>query len=98
MRRRRSRQAAPIEIALQREDDAMLVGVVSNGRDQTGLTQSWERVAQLRQPTPQATARRVTDPHVLDQFRRAESALLQIGDRLGVTEQLHAIETRGFMQ
>jgi hypothetical protein len=38
----------------------------------------------LRQPTPQATARRVTDPHVFDQFRGADSTLVQIGDRLAV--------------
>src|ERR1035441_8199281 len=55
------------------------------GGNQTGLTQSRERVAQLRQPTAQATARRVTDAHVRDQFRRAESAVLQIGNRLGMT-------------
>jgi hypothetical protein len=85
MRWRQSRETAAIEIAFQREDDAMDVGVISNGRDQTGLTQSWERVAQLSQPTSQTTAaRRVTDAHVLDQFRRAESALVQIGNRLAV--------------
>ena len=60
------------------------VGVVAGGGDQTGLTQSLERVAQLRQPTSQAAARRVADPHVLDQFRRADSALVQIGNRLAV--------------
>ena len=55
----------------------MHVGVVSRGGHQTGLTQSLKRVAQLHQPTSQATARRVADPHVLDQFRRADSALVQ---------------------
>ncbi len=62
----------------------MHVCVVASGSDQTGLTQSRERIAQLRQPTSQATAGRVTDPHVLDQFRRADSALVQIGNRLAV--------------
>ena len=76
----------------------MHVGVVAGGGDQTGLAQSLERVAQLRQPTSQAAAGRVADPHVLDQFRRAESALVQIGNRLAVAVQLHAIETRGFVQ
>ena len=40
MRRRRSREAAAIEIAFQRKDDAMHVGVVASGSDQTGLAQS----------------------------------------------------------
>ena len=63
----------------------MGVGVVAGGSDQTGLPQSLERVAQLRQPTSQTTtAGRVADPHVLDQFRRADSALVQVGDRLAV--------------
>ena len=84
MRRRRSREAAAIEVAFQRKDDAMHVGVVAGGSHQAGLTQSLERVAQLRQPTSQATAGRVADPHVLDQFRRADSALVQIGNRLAV--------------
>jgi hypothetical protein len=69
---------------LQRKDDAMQVRVVANGSDETGLTQSRERVAQLRQPTSQTTAGRVTDPHVLDQFRGMDSALVQIGNRLDV--------------
>src|SRR6266699_2081190 len=85
MRRRRSREAAAIEIAFQREDDALYVGVVSKGRDQAGLTQSRQGVAQLRQPTSQATTGCITDPHVLDQLRRAESALQQVGNRPGVT-------------
>src|SRR6266849_3129329 len=85
MRQRRSREAAAIEIAVQREDDTMHVSVVPDGGDQTGLTQSRERVAQLYQPTSQTSAaRRVTDPHVLDQLRRADSALMQIGKRLAV--------------
>ena len=76
MRRRCSREAAAIEIAFQRKDDAMDVGVVAGAGDQAGLAQSLERVAQLRQPTPQAATGRVADPHVLDQFRRADSALI----------------------
>ena len=44
----------------------MRVGVVARGGDQAGLTQSLKRIAQLRQPTSQATARRVADLHVLD--------------------------------
>jgi hypothetical protein len=75
---------AAIEIAFQRKHNAMFVSVITGGSDQTGLMQSVERVAQLRQPTSQATAGRVADPHVLDQFRRADSALEQIGNRLGV--------------
>ena len=62
----------------------MPVGVVAHGSDQTGLMQSLQRVAQLHQPTPQASAGRVADPHVLDQFRGADTALVQIGDRLAV--------------
>ena len=54
----------------------MLVGVVARGSHQTGLPQSLDRVAQLCQPTSQATAGRVADPHVLDQLpangRRAD--------------------------
>ncbi|HYW48608.1 MAG TPA: hypothetical protein VE959_37435, partial [Bryobacteraceae bacterium] len=46
-----------------------------------GLTQCRQRVAQLRQPSSQATAGRVANLHVLDQLRRAESALVQIGNR-----------------
>ena len=85
MRRGRRRKAAAIEIALQRKDDPMHVCVVAGGGHQSGLTQSRQRVAQLRQPTSQATARRVTDAHVLDQFQGADSALVQIGHCLAVT-------------
>ena len=63
----------------------MHVGVVSHGGDQTGLMQIGERITQACQPTAQASARRVTDAHVLDQFRRAESSVVQISNRLGVT-------------
>jgi len=62
----------------------MRVGVIASAGDQAGLPQSLERIAQLRQPTSQATAGRVANPHVLDQFRRADSALVQIGSRLSV--------------
>ena len=63
----------------------MHVGVVSHGGNQTSLPQSRERITQPCQPTAEASARRVTDAHVLDQFRRAESAVVQISNRLGVT-------------
>src|SRR5580658_1568340 len=49
----------------------MQVGVVASGSDQTGLTQSWQWVAQLRKPSAQATAGCVAYSHVLNQFRRA---------------------------
>jgi hypothetical protein len=62
----------------------MYVGVASGGRDQSGLAQNWDCVAQLQQATAQATAGRVTDAHVLDEFRRVESALVQIGNRFAV--------------
>src|SRR5262245_1906983 len=61
VRQCRSREAAPIEIAFQRKDDAMGEGVVASRSHQTGLTQSHPRVAQLHQPTSQTTARGVTD-------------------------------------
>lgn len=67
--RRRGRKAAPLQIAFQRKYDAMPVGVVARASDQTGLPQNRRRVAQLCQPASQATARRVADPHVLNQFR-----------------------------
>jgi len=66
----------------------MDVCVVSYAGHQTGLTQSWQRVTQLRQPTSQAAAGRVADPHVFDQRLRADSALVQIGNRLAVAMQL----------
>ena len=50
VRWRRGRDAAAIEIAFQRENDTMHVSVVPDGGDQTGLTQSRQRVAQLCQP------------------------------------------------
>ena len=84
VRRRRKRKAAAIEIAFQRKDDPMHVCVVTHAGHQAGLTQSRQRVTQLRQPTPQATAGRVADPHVLDQRLGADSALVQIGNRLAV--------------
>src|SRR5215831_5324185 len=79
MCRRRGRQTAAIEVSLQRKHDAMRVGVVSRSGYQTGFTQCLERVPQLHQPTSQASARRVADSHVLDQFGRADAALVQIG-------------------
>src|ERR1035437_2065815 len=84
VRRRRKRKAAAIEMALQRKDDATHVCVVSHAGHQTGLLQGRQRVAQLRQPTPQATAGRVTDPHVIEQRQGTDSALVQIGNRLAV--------------
>src|SRR6266699_6472177 len=84
VRWRRSREAAAIEIAFQRKHQAMPVGVVAQRSDQTGLTQSLERVAQLHQPTSQATAGCVADLHVLDQFWRMDAALAEIGNRLAV--------------
>ena len=62
----------------------MHVCVIAHAGHQARLTQSRQRVAQLRQPTPQATSGRVADPHVLDHLRRADSALLQICNRLTV--------------
>src|SRR5258708_30692115 len=59
------RDATAIEIVFQWKDDAMDVSVIAERGDQTGLTQSGERVAQLCQPTPQATAGRVTNSHYL---------------------------------
>jgi len=57
-----------------------------------------ERITQLCQPTPQAAAGRVANPHVLDEFRRADAALMQIADCLAVAVQLHVIETCSFVQ
>src|SRR6202022_814326 len=45
MRRSRSRDTAAIEIAFQRKDDTMHVGVIAEGSYQAGLPQSRERVA-----------------------------------------------------
>ncbi len=42
------------------------------------------RQAGLVTATAQATAGRVADAHVLDQYRRAQSAVLQLGNRLGM--------------
>ena len=89
---------AAIEIAFQGKHNAMFVSVIAGSSNQTGLMQGMKRVAQLRQPTSQTTAGCVTDPHVLDQFRRPDSALMQIDDRFGVALQLHAVETGGFVQ
>ena len=44
------------------------------GNQDHSLMQGVEWVAQLRQPASQATAGCVTDPHVLDQFRRRDGA------------------------
>src|ERR1700730_3624988 len=76
VRRRRVRQTAAIKVASQSKHDAMRVGVVAGASDQTGLLASLERIAQLRQPTSQAATGRVADSHVLDQFRRMDSALV----------------------
>ena len=69
---------------MQRKDDAMDIGIVAGGGDQAGLTLALEQIAQLRQPTAQAVTWRVTNPHFLDQFRRVESALIEVGDCLAV--------------
>jgi hypothetical protein len=55
-------------------------------------------VAQFHQPTAQARAGRVTDSHVIDDFRRAEAALMEIGNRRAVTVWLQAIEVCGILQ
>ena len=84
MRRCRGRHAAAIEVALEWKHDTMRKGVLSGGGHQTGLTQRLERVAQLHQPSSQAAARRVANPHVLDQCRRADTTLVQISNRLSM--------------
>ena len=84
MRGRRTRDAAAVEIALQRKDHTTHVCVVTRFGHQTGLTQSRQRVTQLRQPTSQTTAGRITDLHVLDQRHGVDAALKQIGHRLAV--------------
>jgi len=84
MRRCRGRQAAAIKVAIEWEHDTMRIGVVSGGGHQTGLTQRLERVAQLHQPSSQAATRRVANLHVLDQFRRADTTLVQVSNRLGM--------------
>src|SRR5205823_3181170 len=43
-----------------------------------------QRVTQLRQPTSQTTAGRITDLHVLDQRQGVDAALEQIGHCLAV--------------
>src|SRR5450631_3549147 len=90
--------AAAVETAFQGEYDATRKSVIAGGVDQAGLAQGRERITQLHEPAPQATARRVTNAHVLDRFRRAESALLQIGNRLAVAVQVHVVETRHLVQ
>jgi len=84
VRRRRKRKAAAIEVAFQRKDDPLHVCVVTHAGHQAGLAQSRQRATQLRQPTPQTTAGRVADPHVLDQRLGTDSALIEIGNRLTV--------------
>ena len=84
MRRRGKRKAAAIEVAFQRKDDPLYVCIVTHAGHQAGLAQSRQRVTQLRQPTPQTTTGRVADPHVLDQRLGADSALVEIGNRLAV--------------
>jgi hypothetical protein len=74
--RRRISDAAAIKVAFQREDDAVGIGIVAVGVDQTRLMQCFGRVAQLAQPCPKTTARRITDAHVIDDVGRVEPALL----------------------
>src|SRR5260370_36015970 len=98
VRRRCRRKAAAIEVAFQRKDDPTHVGVETSSSDQAGLTQCRQTVAQLRQPTPQASAGGITDSHVLDQLQGADSALVQIGHRLTVAVELNAVEMCRFLQ
>src|ERR1700680_3017721 len=53
VRRRRSREAAAVEIAFQGKDDPMGVGVVANSSNQTGFKKSRERGDQMCQQTSQ---------------------------------------------
>src|ERR1700730_15346240 len=84
MRWRRSRDAASVEITLQWKGDPMLICIVAGGGHQAGSLQGCQRVVQLHQPAAQTTARRIADPHVLDQLRRVDSPLVQIRDSLAV--------------
>src|SRR5215472_5718544 len=79
VRRRGSREAAPIEIAFQWKNDAVCVGVVAGGGDQARLRQGGQRVTQCDQPTAQARAGSITDAHVIDHFWGLDSALTEIG-------------------
>src|SRR5262245_9277107 len=98
VRRCRRRNGTAVEITFQRKDDATHVTVVPHASNQAGLTESRQGVTQLHQPAAQTPAGCVTDPHVLDHFRRTDSALLQIYNCLAVAVQLHGIECHRFLE
>jgi hypothetical protein len=60
------------------------VGVIAGAGHQTGLSQNLERIAQVCQPTSQAATGSIADSHVLDEFWRADTALVQVGNRVAV--------------
>ncbi len=84
MRRRGSREPGAIEVAFQREHDAMGVGIVAGTGDPASVALALDRVSRLRQPTSQAATGRVAYQHFLDQLRRLDSLLTEVDDCLSV--------------
>src|SRR2546430_1856923 len=96
----RSRKAPAIEIALQRENDTTHVCVVTRAGHQTGLTQNFQWVAQLRQPTAQATSGRVADPHVFTALDAATGKAMwhfNTGDRISASPITYSFKGRQYI-
>ena len=70
-------------------------GVMSGSIDQAGVPCGRNRISLFRQRGSQTAAGRITDPHVLDHFRRMNATLFEIADRFLVTMQLDTIELSG---
>jgi len=59
-------EAASVEVVIEGKDDAMGEGVEAFARNDAGLLQIAERIAQAHQPGTQTAAGRIADAHLFD--------------------------------
>ena len=79
----------------QRKDDAPIEGVAAFGVEQADASQEIERIALGREMMAQASPGGVADAQFLDQGWIAQSALLEITQRLRVARELLLIKSSG---
>ena len=73
--------AAPIEVAVERKDDAMGIASKPSRVTTPACCKSRSEYPILIKPGAQAAAGRIADAHVLDQLRLAYAALMQVDNR-----------------
>jgi len=87
-----------LSVLAAREDNAPVEGVAALGVDETGALQRLQGIALVGEMTPQISPGGVAEAEFFDQSRIVHSALFEIPERLGVTQELPLIEGSGSLQ